>query len=249
MSDQSGADQTTVGIFPNTRWSIVLSAKDPEKSENPAAMEELCRIYWKPVYLFIRGRGKNPEDAEDLTQEFFCRLLDGHYLEAVEGPEKGRLRSFLCVVLKRFLADDYHRRMTQKRGGRWQAIPIDGPAAEACLAETGPDDASPDRQFDRRWALDLLAHAVEQLRSDYASAGKSGIFEALKSTINPNADGQPYAAIAERLEMTEGAVKVAVHRFRQRYRDCLRQTLRDTLQDPGDTEGELRYLRSLFAAR
>lgn len=247
MASGETTTTSTGGIFPRTRWSVVLSAKDTEDSDHPAALESLCGLYWRPVYLFIRGRGNSTSEAEDLTQEFFYKLLKGHYLKSVEGPDKGRLRSFLCVVLKRFLADEYDKRMTQKRGGAWKAIPIDGPAAEARFADSRPDEESPDLLFDRRWALDLLEHAVGKLRSDYTAAGKADLFEKLKPTISPELGGLPYAKLAAELDMTEGAVKVAVHRFRQRYRDCLHATLRDTLENPEDTEDELRYLLSIFA--
>ena len=151
---------STGGIFPHTRWSMVLAARDSMKRDNPEALEELCRIYWRPVYLFIRSRGKSPVEAEDLTQDFFHRLLSGKYLKGVEGPEKGRLRSFLCVVLKRFLADEHDRRMTQKRGGNWRAIPIDAQSAESQLESALAKAPSPDLLFDRQWALDLLDQAL-----------------------------------------------------------------------------------------
>jgi RNA polymerase sigma factor (sigma-70 family) len=237
----------TEGIFPHTRWSMVLSAKDSQDSAHPLAMEELCQLYWRPVYLYIRSRGNTPEESEDLAQEFFHRLLQGHYLKSVEGPEKGRLRSFLCVVLKRFLADDYDKRMALKRGGDWKAIPMDGPAAEALLAEASPDHDTPDLLFDRSWALDLLDHSMRKLEADYTAAGKAHLFEKLKPTISPQLEGLPYAELAKELEMTEGALKVAVHRFRQRYRDCLHATLQDTIDNPEDTEEELRYLLSVFS--
>lgn len=235
------------GIFPKTRWSMVLSARDGDNTHHQVALEQLCRVYWKPVYLFIRSRGHSPGDAEDLTQEFFFRLLDKGFLARVEGPEKGRLRSFLCVLLKRFLADEYDRRNTQKRGGNWKAIPIDGPSAEATLSKSRRDEDSPDLIFDRQWALDLLAQAMKALQDDYTAAGKAEFFDYLKPTISPQLQALPYAQLAEKLDLTEGAVKVVVHRFRKRYRDCLHATLRDTLDDPAETENELRYLLSLFS--
>mgnify|MGYP001827446486 CR=1 FL=1 len=235
------------GIFPRTRWSVVLCAKDTQDVAQPVALEELCQLYWRPVYLYIRSRGNSQQESEDLAQEFFCRLLQGDYLKSVEGPEKGRLRSFLCVVLKRFLADDYDKRMTQRRGGQWKAIPIDGPGAEALLTGSGTGDDSPDLLFDRSWALDLLAQAMSKLEADYAAAGKSDLCAALKPTISPQLQSATYATLAGDLGMTEGAVKVAVHRLRQRYRDCLHAALHDTLENPDDAEEELRYLLSVFA--
>ena len=243
----SAAAPESGGIFPRTRWSVVLCAKDTQDVAQPVAMEELCQLYWRPVYLFIRSRGNSPQESEDLAQEFFCRLLQGDYLKAVDGPEKGRLRSFLCVVLKRFLADDYDKRMTQRRGGQWKGIPIDAPGAEAMLSEAGPEVDSPDLLFDRSWALDLLDHAMRKLEAEYAAAGKSEVCEKLKPTISPQLQSQPYSTLAPELGMTEGAVKVAVHRLRQRYRDCLHAALHDTLENPEDTEEELRYLLSVFS--
>lgn len=223
-------------------------AKDLQHSGNPAALEELCNLYWKPVYLFIRGRGHGTTEAEDFTQEFFFRLLNGHYLKSVEGPEKGRLRSFLSVVLKRFLADQYDRANAKKRGGGWKPIPIDCAAAETEFANANLSEESPALLFDRQWAIELLAQAVENLKLDYASAGQSEMFETLKSTISPHLDQSSYDEFASKLGLTPGATKVAVHRFRRRYRDRLHATLRDTLNHPGDTEDELRYLISLFSA-
>ncbi len=246
--ERTGAADTG-GIFPRTRWSMVIAARDRDSAGNPTALEELCHLYWKPIYLFIRSRGNSPEQSEDLAQEFFYRLLNGHYLKTVEGPEKGRLRSFLCVLIKRFLADEYDKRMTKKRGGDWRAIPIDTPSAEALLNQSQQTETSPEVQFDRQWALDLLAQAVAELRIDYQRAGKEELFEALKPTISPQLESLPYARLAEQLDMTEGAVKVAVHRFRQRYRDCLHAALRETVADPDDTEDELRHLLSVFSRR
>ena len=151
------------------------------------------------------------------------------------------------IPVKRFLADDYDKRMTQRRGGQWKGIPIDAPGAEAMLSEAGPEVDSPDLLFDRSWALDLLDHAMRKLEAEYAAAGKSELCEKLKPTISPQLQSQPYSTLAPELGMTEGAVKVAVHRLRQRYRDCLHAALHDTLENPEDTEEELRYLLSVFS--
>lgn len=232
------------GIFPQTGWSMVLAARDG--GSDSKALEDLCRIYWRPIYLYIRGWGHTPAESEDLTQEFFYRLLRKDLLQRIEGPEKGRMRSFLCVLLKRFLADEHDKRMTQKRGGDWRAIPIDSAAAEARFSQERSDKESPDLIFDRNWARDLLDQALKTMRTDYRSAGKEELFERLLPTISPQLESLPYATLAKELDLTEGALKVAVHRFRQRYRDCLHTSLRETLDDPNDTEKELRYLLSLF---
>lgn len=228
---------------------MVFDALDSQAPDGPAALEKLCRIYWKPVYLFIRSRKHSPEESEDLAQEFFYRLLSKDYLKRVEGPEKGRMRSFLCVILKRFLADDYDSRMTQKRGGQWQAVRIDGPAAEAQFSATHSDGMSPDLLFDRHWALDLLAQTLTALKADYLKARQGELFEKLKAVISPQLEALPYAQLATELDMTEGAVKVAAHRLRARYRELLHSALRDTVQNPDETEEELQYLLSLFARK
>jgi RNA polymerase sigma factor (sigma-70 family) len=234
------------GIFPNTRWSMVLAARDSPSIERGDALSELCRLYWKPVYLFIRKHGHSPEETEDLTQEFFYRLIEGDLLQSVSGPERGRLRSFICLVLKRFLADDYHKKMTQKRGGRQKFVEIDRPSIEGQLVEESRDTA-PERAFDRQWALGLLEESLQRLKDDYSQAGKSGMFEALEPTISPRMEHFSHSDLARELGMKEGSVKVAVHRFRQRYRECMLSALRDTLEEGQKPEEELRYLLSLFS--
>ena len=235
------------GFFPNTRWSMVVAAQDSPSLERGEALGELCRLYWRPVYLFIRQRGHSPEETEDLTQEFFYRLIDGELLQGVSGPERGRLRSFICVILKRFLFDDYHHRMTQKRGGGQVVVDIDGPSVEGQIEDTGSRAIDQEQAFDRRWALDLLDEARRRLMEDYQRAGKAGLFEQFEPTISPQAERISHSALASELGMSEGAVKVAVHRFRQRYRECLLSALRDTLAKEEDPEEELRYLLSLFS--
>ncbi|MDB4464902.1 sigma-70 family RNA polymerase sigma factor [Akkermansiaceae bacterium] len=235
------------GFFPQTRWTMVVAARDAPGVEQGEALAELCRIYWRPVYLFVRQRGNSPQETEDLTQEFFYRLIDGEFLQGVQGPRLGRLRSFICVVLKRFLADDYHRRMAQKRGGGQVVVDIDGPSVEEQIMDVDRDGVEPERAFDRRWALDLLDEARRRLKEDYQLAGKAGLFEDLEPTISPQGERGGYSELAEKLGLTAGAVKVAVHRFRQRYRECLLSALRDTLAEGEDPEEELRYLLSLFS--
>ncbi|WP_424312813.1 RNA polymerase sigma factor [Haloferula sp.] len=226
---------------------MVIAAQDSPSLERGEALGELCRIYWRPVYLFIRQRGNSPEETEDLTQEFFYRLVEGDLLSAVSGPERGRLRSFLCVVLKRFLVDDYHKRMAKKRGGDRKMVDIDAPSVEGLLANERQDESDPILAFDRQWAMDLLEEALRRLKVDYLRAGKADLFEYFEPTIQPQSDRVSHAELAGEMGMSEGAVKVAVHRFRQRYRECLLAALRDTLAEDEDPEEELRYLLSLFS--
>lgn len=238
---------SSAGWFPRTRWSMVVQARDGPSTQREAAFAEWCRIYWRPVYLFIRSRGNSAEVTEDLTQEFFLRLIRGELLQSVEGPERGRLRSFLCTVLKRFLIDDYRRRMAKVHGGDARVVPIDAAAVEPLVASLGGAGISPESAFDRQWAIELLEEAMRRLRDDYRRAGKEELFERLRPTIRPQQGDVDRPGLAAELGMSPGALKVAIHRYRQRYRECLMSALRDTLDEGQDPGEELRYLLSLFS--
>ena len=241
VGDDSG------GWFPRTRWSVVVAAHESPTIERDAALAEWCRIYWKPVYLFIRSRGNSPDLTEDLTQEFFLRVIRGDLLKSIEGPERGRLRSFLCTVLKRFLTDEYRRSVAKKRGSEYSMVAIDSAAVEPLVAAATNAGTSPELIFDRQWAIDLLDEAMRRLRDDYARAGKEELFGALRPTIRPQQGEVDRVELAAELGMSEGALKVAIHRLRQRYRECLMNALRDTLDEDQDPGEELRYLLSLFS--
>lgn len=225
-----------------------MAAKDSHAAGGPVALEELCRTYWRSVYLFIRSRGIRPVDAEDLTQEFFYQMLHGHYLRAVDGPEKGRLRAFLRVVLKRFLADEAAKRATQKRGGDWKPISIDASGLEDGLLASPERLPSPEAIFDRQWAQDLVDASMARLAADYSGAGKAELFLSLKPMLTAAGEAPANAELAAGLGMTEGALKVAVHRLRQRFRDCVKECICDTLAEGEDPDEELRYLRSMFSS-
>lgn len=231
-------------FFATTRWSLVLRSKG---GSEPAriALGELCAAYWNPVNAFIRQRRANDDEARDLTQEFFARLLATDSLDRVS-PAKGRFRTFLLAALKHFLANEWDKLRTQKRGGRLTFVPIDAPDTEA---GTPSDPASPgpgpDQAFDRQWALALLERVLARLQEEHQAAGRRALFESLKDTLTRDRQGLPYATVASQLGMTEGAVKVAVHRLRLRYRELLRLEIAATVDNPGDVETEL---RELFAA-
>ena len=232
------------GQFGATRWSVVLSAGRSQSTQARDALEQLCLAYWQPVYVFVRRQGYRPPDAQDLTQAFFARLLEKNYLGAVD-PAKGRFRSFLLAALKHFLANEWDKAKAQKRGGRQVLIPIDTAWAETSGAVEPADLASPDKIFERRWALTLLAQVLARVRAEYVREGKTEIFEQLKATLTGERRSLRYADIAARLKSSEGAVKVAVHRLRQRYRALLRAEIAHTVSRPEEVEEEI---RALFAA-
>ncbi|HEY5913907.1 MAG TPA: sigma-70 family RNA polymerase sigma factor [Verrucomicrobiae bacterium] len=232
------------GYFGLTRWSVVLAAGRSESTHAREALEELCRTYWHPIYSFIRRDGHSPEDAQDLTQEFFTRLLETNSLLSVD-PAKGRFRSFLLGSLKHFLANEWDKANAQKRGGGRRLLPIDGHSAETSYAVDPTETLTPDRAFDRRWALTLLQRVLSRLREEYVAEGKTGQFEALKATLTGERRSIGYAEIANRLGTSEGAIKVAAHRLRQRYRQILRDEIAHTVSGPEEIENEI---RALFAA-
>lgn len=230
--------------FAHTHWSVVLTAGRSDTTQAHVALEKLCRTYWPPIYAFIRRQGNNPHDAQDLTQEFFARLLEKKSLADVDRA-KGRFRSFLLASLKHFLANERDKARAQKRGGGQTLIPIDVQSAETSVGIEPADHVTADKIFERRWALTLLDHVLLRLRDEYASDGKEKLFEQLKVTLTETSRSVPYAEMAARLEMTEGAVKVSVHRLRQRYREVLRAEIAHTVAGSGEVEDEI---RNLFAA-
>jgi RNA polymerase sigma-70 factor (ECF subfamily) len=226
-----------------------MAARPDEASEATArnALEELCRAYWYPLYAFVRYRGYSPEDAQDLTQSFFARVVEtGGFASA--DPERGRFRSYLLGAMKHFLANEWHRTQAQKRGGGLQFIEWDALGPEARYAATPRQSQDPEIFFDREWAQETVAGALQALREEMESTGKRELFHALKGTLTGEEDS-PREEIAARLEMTEGAVKVAVHRLRRRYRQLLRAAIADTVTDETDCDDEMRYLVEVLRRR
>jgi RNA polymerase sigma factor (sigma-70 family) len=246
MNDSPTFQSVSGGViaFTTTHWSVVLDAQ----SESPAAqraLEILCRTYWRPLYGFVRRQGLGREEAKDLIQEFFARLLEHKNLNTVR-REKGRLRSYLLVSIKRFLASERHRASGVKRYETGPYIPLDelpdSDLADFELAETW----SADRLYERRWALAVLEQALTRLDAEYRAAGTGPLFDKLKELL-VGEEGRPLQAeIATELGMTENAVKQAFHRFRQRYRMLLREEVAHTVLAPGDVEDELRHLISVL---
>lgn len=224
--------------FHTTRWSLVLDAQNGgDATRVHRAMSTLCQDYWYPLYAFVRRRGHSPHDAQDLTQAFFLSLLE---TPAAADPARGKFRSYLLGALKNFLANDWHRRQTQKRGGRQKLVEWDALDAEARYALEPAEQTDADTLYDRRWAMELLARAVEKLRVEFAAKGEAETFEVLKGTLS--GAGLPRDQIAEQLGMSEGALKVAVHRLRHSYREMLRAEIAETVDSPEEVDAEMRHL-------
>jgi len=238
----TGSDAPRQPVFVTTHWSLVLSARDKNSPQSADALEKLCRAYWYPLYAYVRRTGQSKENAEDLTQAFFARLLEKNFLEAAE-PERGRFRSFLLIALKRFLANEWDRVRAQKRGGGQTHVPLDTELAERKFqAETTAGEVSPDRLYDRRWALTLIEQTMAQLRAEFERAGKATEFDRLKTFLTADKNAISYPAAAAELGMNESALRVAVHRLRKRYRELFREEIAHTLAEGEDIDTELRHL-------
>ena len=224
-------------LFVTTRWSVVLAARDNSCPDAAKALETLCRTYWYPAYAFIRSQGRRPEDAQDLTQEFFARLLAKDFLRVVQ-PEKGRFRTFLRMALKRFLSNERERLHAQKRGGGSVHVSFDTALAEQRFLSEPAGAQAPDRGYDRRWALALLDEAMARLTRECATAGKSAELEQLKPHLTAEHGALPYADLAAVLHTSEGAARVAVHRLRKRFREHFRAAIADTVSGPEEAESE-----------
>lgn len=227
--------------FATTRWTVVLSAKDRSSPESRQAMAALCEAYWYPLYAYVRRLGHEANDAQDLTQGFFALLLEKDYLRSVD-REKGKFRSFLLAALKHFLANERDRRKAKKRGGDRRMVSIDVRAAEDRYAHEPAHALTPERLFQRRWALTLLDHVLARLRAE--TLQRQAIFDKLKGCL-AEGRGSDYARLGRELGLSEAAVKVAVHRLRRRYRELLREEIGRTVEGANEIDGEV---RELFAA-
>lgn len=232
-------------VFVTTQWTVVLSAQDSSSPQSNQALETLCRAYWFPLYAFVRRLGHGPHDAQDLTQDFFARVLEKGYLKAAD-RERGRFRTFLLVALKRFLANEWDRQHAQKRGGFTPIVSIDQQLAESRFTAEPAHQLQPDLLFDRQWALTLLERTMTRLQDEYTATGRARLFEFLRGCLAKDESALPYAEIAGRLNLTEAAVKMAVQRLRARYRDILRTEIADTVASPVEVEEEIRHLFATF---
>ncbi len=230
--------------FPTTHWSRVVQSADGSSPEARAALEALCGAYWYPLYAFIRRRGHDPDTAADLVQGLFAHLLERNSFARAD-PHRGRFRTFLLAVCRNFLSDEEEQRRAHKRGGGLAIVSIDGSVAEGRYRAEPADMLTPDRLFERAWALQMLERVLGQLRSEYELAGKGPLFERLEPTLAGGSELEPLAAIAAALGTTEGAIQVAAHRLRRRYRDLVRAEIAATIDDPAEVDDEI---RALFAA-
>jgi RNA polymerase sigma-70 factor (ECF subfamily) len=229
--------------FPTTRWTLVVAAGDRERKEARSALVSLCENYWYPLYAYLRRRGYPADQAQDLTQEFFIRVLEGRYLDRAD-QEKGRFRAFILTSLKFFVADEQDRQRAQKRGGG-VVEPLEFWSGEERYQREPAHDETPERIFERRWALDVLDRVMGRLRDEFVQHGRAEHFERLKVFLLGQSDTQ-YADLAREMGTSEGALKVAIHRLRKRYRDLFRQEIADTVADPAEVESELRFLAAVL---
>ncbi|MES2595670.1 MAG: sigma factor [Verrucomicrobiota bacterium] len=231
--------------FHTTRWSVVLAAQRAgHGTTGHQALSDLCRDYWYPLYAFVRRRGHAAHDAQDLTQAFFASLLEAGATAA--DPKRGRFRSYLLGALKHFLANEFHRANALKRGGGQEVLDWDALDAESRYAIEPRDENDADALYDRRWAMDVLERAMGRLRAEFTAKKDEGTFEALKGTLS--GVEQAREELAQKLGLSEGALKVAVHRLRQRYREVLRAEIAETVDSSAEVEDEMRHLISVLRA-
>ena len=242
---RSGDALSEVAQFHTTHWSVVLAAGQADSVETSQALQTLCRAYWYPLYCYVRRAGHTPEDAQDLTQEFFARLLEKNYF-ALASRERGRFRSFLLTSLKNFLTNEYRRSARLKRGGAEPTISFDTADAENRYVAEPIDTATPETLYEQRWALALLENALARLRDEYAARDAGPMFDLLKAYVWGERNAASYTDIAAQLDLTEEAVKKAVQRLRHRYRDMLRTEIAHTVTTAAEVEEELQHLVRLL---
>jgi RNA polymerase sigma-70 factor (ECF subfamily) len=232
--------------FPTTRWTLVIAAADPQRKEARSALVSLCEGYWYPLYAYVRRRGYPADQAQDLTQQFFMRVLEGRYLDRAD-PEKGRFRAFILTSLKFFLSDEADRDRAQKRGGR-TVLSLEISSGEERYQREPAHNETPERIFERRWALSVLDRVMDRLRDEFVQHGRLDHFNRLKVFLLDQGE-TPYAALAREMDRSEGALKVAIHRLRKRYRDLFRQEIAETVTDPAEVESELRFLAAVLTRK
>ena len=228
-------------LFTTTHWTVVVAAGGQATAQAERALAELCRTYWYPLYAYVRRRGYGKPDAEDLTQGFFAAFLKRNYLGGL-AAEKGRFRAFLLAAMKHYLANEWDRAGSLKRGAGQEFIALDAHDAESRYALEPQDELGADRIYERRWALLLLERVLGRLKRESAAAGRAAHFEELKGALSAADEALPYAGVAARLGTSEAAVKVAVHRLRKRYRELLRAEITPTVSCAAEVEDEVRYL-------
>jgi RNA polymerase sigma-70 factor (ECF subfamily) len=246
MSDKTPKYSTPSGAgrFATTRWSIIMAAGDSASTQHEPALSTLCQTYWFPLYAYLRRRGYDTHQAEDYTQGFFAGILERKGLQQAD-PKYGKFRSFLLASLKNFLADEWDRAHAQKRGGDKKVLSLDFDVAASRYDREPAHHISPEKLFERSWALTVLTGAMDRLKVESAASGKQHLYDCLKVYLAAEKDAVPYRDVAEGLNMTEGSVKVAVHRLRRRYRELVRDEIAQTVTTEAQVDEEI---RDLFAA-
>ena len=242
----TGISAFDAGGFHTTHWSQVMAAGQPGSPAGDQALASLCETYWFPLYAFVRRKGHLPAEAEDLVQEFFARLLARNFVQQAD-QHRGKFRTFLLAALTHFLANDWNRQHARKRGGAAILLSWDAPLAETRYAREPFHELTPEKLFDRRWALRLLERVHEQLRKEYVAAGKTNLFNALEPCLSGDSLPATCREVGQRLNLSEGAVKVAVHRLRRRFRNLVKTEIAHTLPTPDDIDDELRHLIAALA--
>jgi RNA polymerase sigma factor (sigma-70 family) len=246
-SSKPNEDKAPRGFFPQTRWSVVRSAQIPASdAERLAALNELCTAYRPPLVRFAQSLGNSQEDAEDLTQGFLTQVISRDLFGSTS-PLKGRLRSFLLVAFKRFAANEWHKASAAKRNHGKKAFSIDAAPEAMDHAPEPSDDRSPDKVFEKEWALHLLQRVKEALWTDYENANKDHLVAALSPFLLGDSQGTSYADVSKTLDLPEGTVKSHVFRMRQRYKQLLREEISHTVNDPDEIDNELQHLRQALS--
>jgi RNA polymerase sigma-70 factor (ECF subfamily) len=233
-------------VFGTTHWSVVLAAGRGGPTSAQNALACLCETYWYPLYAYVRRRGHRPEDAQDLTQEFFRRLLEGNWVGSAD-PDKGRFRTFLLTAMTRFLANEWDRARAAKRGGSAATVPLDGAEAEGRYLAEPQAGLSADRLYDRQWATTLLQRSLSRLSKEHEHLGKAAEFAALSPFLGADRGSIPYGQVAEHLGLSEVAARQAIHRLRKEFRQVFREEILQTLATPDDVDAEVRYLIAALA--
>jgi DNA-directed RNA polymerase specialized sigma24 family protein len=236
----------TVAQFATTHWSVVLAAGDSASPESSASLDRLCRTYWYPLYAFVRRKGYDPEDAKDLTQAFFERFLEKHFLKQV-APERGRFRTFLLTAVTHFLANEWDRAKAAKRGGQFTFVPLDAATIEERYRIDDSPQESPEHRFDRLWAEDIMDRALDLLEEEHHASDKSAQFEALAAFLSRSPEAGEYAAVGGRVGLSSHAIAMAVTRLRERYRALIRAEIRETVNSAVEVEAEMRFLVELMS--
>ena len=243
---RGGASAAGSVKFTTTHWSVVLAAGQAESPQAAAALEQLRRTYWYPLYAFVRRQGHSPHDSEDLLQGFFARFLEKHYLADVD-QTKGRFRSFLLSALKHYLANEWDKAKAVKRGGRVEFLSLEAEAAEGRYWEEPVSELTPEKLYEQRWACVLLERVMARLQQDFDAAGKGPLFEVLKCFLLGDSRSVSYADLAAHQGLSEGALKMKVQRLRLRYQRLLREEIAHTVARPEEVDDEIRYLFSVVS--